>query len=224
MMQMAITSGVGAILGLLSTFGESYLVKDFDEIDVEKKWPRWLVPLICACLCFVGGSVAKEMSHSLFYSVFICALVMLACFDIKYMLLPTKVILPSSCVAFIWLIYTAITTHEWAYLINGLLGAMVGYGLFLLIFYGSKWFLHKEGLGFGDVRLMIFIGAVVGLDQLFIVIIIASLLAVLFGGVLLMIRKESKAFAFGPFLCIGTLIMLLFGHSILLFYFRCLGI
>lgn len=224
MIQMAITSSVGAILGLLSTFWESYLVKDFDEIHVEKKWPKWLVPLICACLCLVAGSVAKGVSHSLFNAVFICALVMLTCFDIKYMLLPTKVILPSVGVAFIWLIYTAISTREWAYFINGLLGTLVGYGLFLLIFYGSKWFLHKEGLGFGDVRLMLFIGAVVGIDQLFIVITIASLLAVIVGVALLIIRKESRAFAFGPFLCIGTLIMLLFGQSILLFYFRCLGI
>ena len=148
----------------------------------------------------------------------------LALFDYKYMLLPTKIIYIGLGINMVSSLLSYYRTGDLYDLMSRCLGALVGYGLFCLIFYGSKWLLKKEGLGYGDVRLMAMIGWYVGIEQLFFVIILASVLAVLVGGLLYMIRRSSEAFPFGPFLCGGAALMSLYGTVLLSVYWRWMGL
>lgn len=215
---------LGGLLGLFNNWWKRCLEKDFDEIKVEDTNNKWLLPCLTAIISGWLSSVTKNNYILIFNIVIVSLLILLACFDYQYMLLPTKVIVPGIIIACISRGVMYLITKEKYYLIEGLLGGIIGFGLFFLIFYGSIWILKKEGLGFGDVRLMAFIGIVIGIGELFIFIIISSLLAVLVGGMLLVIKQKSEAFPFGPFLCSGAIIMLLLGEEIMTIYLRCLNL
>ena len=148
----------------------------------------------------------------------------LAWFDLKYMLLPSKMIYIGLSGGMIFRFIQGVALNNYHLVLNGIIGSVSGYVLFLLLFYGSKWLLKKEGLGFGDVRLMALIGFFVGLDLLPLMLIIASAFAVLIGSCLYVIRRKSEAFPFGPFLCIGTLIIILFQEEIIRLYLQYMGI
>ncbi len=85
------------------------------------------------------------------------------------------------------------------------LGALVGGGLFLLIYlYYTK--LRKiEGLGFGDVKLMAFIGSVAGLWGVVYAVFLGSLLGLLYA-LPIIVKNKSLQFAlpYGPFLSLGA--------------------
>lgn len=215
---------LGIIGGLLSNKIEEQLVKDYDEIILSKGWSIYIVPIITGVLWLQLWQSYGISLEIIGYMLFIELLMILACFDLKYMLLPTKVIYMGIGLGIIYRLLQLAITRESYFIISGGLGALIGYGIFLMIFYGSKWLLKKEGLGFGDVRLMALIGLYVGIEDLFILIIIASILAVLVGVILYLIRRKSEAYPFGPFLCGAAIVMVLFGNKIIAFYLGCLGL
>lgn len=215
---------LGIIGGLLGNKIEEQLVKDYDEIILSKGWSIYIVPIITGVLWLQLWQSYGISLEIIGYMLFIELLMILACFDLKYMLLPTKVIYMGIGLGIIYRLLQLAITRESYFIISGGLGALIGYGIFLMIFYGSKWLLKKEGLGFGDVRLMALIGLYVGIEDLFILIIIASILAVLVGVILYLIRRKSEAYPFGPFLCGAAIVMVLFGNKIIAFYLGCLGL
>lgn len=115
-------------------------------------------------------------------------------------------------------------------LLNCLAGAGAGFLLFYLIgFFGSLAF-KKEAMGGGDIKLMTFVGAFVGHINIFLIMMIASLLGVLiaistFGAskiYKLLHKKEEVSqkpslyhhIPFGPYLAVSTYIILVWGHEI----------
>ena len=156
--------------------------------------------------------------ESLLYMTFFCFGIVLTMIDWDYMLLPTSIIRWGFGVGLLERIIQSLMANSWHILIESLLGAAVGYGLFMLVYYGSKWLLKKEGLGYGDVRLMGFIGLFVGLNALFLMIIIACILASVFGLILLKVKKKSEPYPLGPFLNIGAFIVVLWGSQLLQSY------
>lgn len=60
-----------------------------------------------------------------------------------------------------------------------LLGAAVGGGFYLLFYLGSLFLFKREGLGFGDVKLMTAMGALLGAKKIFLAIVLGSLFALL---------------------------------------------
>lgn len=215
---------LGILWGLLGNKIEEQLVKDYDEIILSKGWSIYMMPIITGILWLLLWQTYGVSLETIGYMLFIGLLMILACFDLKYMLLPTKVIYMGIGLCIIYRLLQLAITRESYFIISGGLGALIGYGLFLIIFYGSKWLFKKEGLGFGDVRLMALIGLYVGIEDLFILIIIASILAVLVGVILYLIRRKSEAYPFGPFLCGAAIVMVLFGNKIIAFYLGCLGL
>ena len=192
---------IGVIVANCLGYIEKHIIKSYKEISQPKEWASFFVPIFLGLIMML---IYKSFGYSLetvMYSLFTTLLVLLSCFDIKYMLLPTKIIYVGIGVGVLLRMLQAYVTNELYFLWNGLIGAIVGYGLFFILFYGSMWLLKKEGLGFGDVRLMAFIGLFIGIDRLFLMLIISSFLAVLVGSALCVIKRRSEAFPFGPFLC-----------------------
>lgn len=215
---------LGIVMALLGGKIERYLVKNYEDIKELKYWPVYMMPLVIGGLsvgiCYLEGGSLETLSKILL----ICLFIQLSCFDIKYMILPTKLIYGGLVVALVWRGLQTWKAQEVYFIVSGIIGALVGYGLFWLIFYGSKILFKKEGLGFGDVRLMGLIGFCMGIEHLFLMIIIASLIAVIIGCVLYIMRGKSEAFPFGPSLCIGAVVMMLFGEQIVSIYLRGLGL
>lgn len=154
--------------------------------------------------------------------VFIVGFVALAVYDIRWMLLPNKIVYSLTAVAIVQVILKGIVTGQ---LLSAISGAFLGFliigGLFYLLFQvsGGKW------IGGGDVKLAFMIGPLVGsATGAFMVIFLASLLGTLIS--LPFVVKNSlrmnARIPFGPFLLIATFVVYLYGEKMINWYSRML--
>ena len=128
--------------------------------------------------------------------VIIVFLVFSAVFDLKYMILPdfsTGILVISALT--LWLISNL---GEWNYIWSA-----TGSFLFLDFLYLIT---KKKGMGFGDVKLAIFMGLFLGYPQIIIAFYIAFVVGALVSLILIILKKAGKKtpIPFGPFLILGT--------------------
>lgn len=97
-------------------------------------------------------------------------------------------------------------SNWWNYLLGALIGGAIFWGLGLL----SILIFKKEGMGFGDVKLMAALGFVFGIKNILVITLVSFVFGALIGGALLIIKKdESDGYIpFGPFIVIGALILM----------------
>lgn len=97
------------------------------------------------------------------------------------------------------------------------IGAAAGFGIFWLLAAGYRLAKGVDGLGGGDVKLMLSIGGVLGVLGLPYAVLLGSLAALLASPfyVLGQGRGRSMPIPFGPFLCFGAMVQLLYGPAIL---------
>lgn len=102
-------------------------------------------------------------------------------------------------------------------------GALAGAGLFWLLHLVYRVVRKREGLGLGDVKLMLVIGALIGVKALPLAILWGSLAALLASVAWLKGHRGSLAqvpIPFGPFLSLGAMAYILFGPAFLDWYWR----
>ncbi|MFA5991432.1 MAG: prepilin peptidase [Candidatus Doudnabacteria bacterium] len=106
-------------------------------------------------------------------------------------------------------------------LVSGLVGGLLGFLPFWLIWYFS----HGRWMGFGDVKLGLFLGLVLGWPQIFVGYFIAVLLGGAISVFLLALTKKTlkSQIPFGTFLSFGALIAMLYGSRLLNWYVAFLG-
>lgn len=96
---------------------------------------------------------------------------------------------------------------------DAIIGAIVGYMVLWTLYWGFKFITRKEGMGYGDFKLMALAGAWVGWKYLPLVLLIASLTGIIWALSQICLRKAHKddPLPFGPFIAIGTWLTLVFG-------------
>lgn len=100
--------------------------------------------------------------------------------------------------------------------INYLLGALVFSGFLFLIYLLSK----GRAMGFGDVKLGIFLGLILGFSASILALAISFIIGAAFSVVAIVLKKKKfgQHVPFGPFLGLGSLVAILFGEDIINFY------
>lgn len=102
---------------------------------------------------------------------------------------------------------------------QAVIGAIIGYLSFWLIYQIHHAITAKEGMGYGDFKFFAAIGAWVGWQALPVVAFFASLTGLLYAGFLFLSRKQNfRLIPFGPFLAIGGAIVLLFSKTLFTLY------
>jgi prepilin signal peptidase PulO-like enzyme (type II secretory pathway) len=146
-------------------------------------------------------------------------LLALAVYDAKWMLLPNKIIYPTFFIAATGkLVYIlGFAPHKAHDLLMWALSVAVASGIFWILFVVSsgKW------IGFGDIRLGLITGTILGHPaNSFLMILMASVLGTLFAlpGLLLGKKNLVSKLPYGPFLIGATALTLLFGDKILDWY------
>jgi len=142
--------------------------------------------------------------------VFVVAFVALAVYDLRWFLLPDRVVLPLIGLAVVQIIVVALWTHSLSALWQPVAGAGIIFGLFWGLFQVSdgKW------IGGGDVKLAAVLGLLAGTPlKAFLVIFFASLLGTVASvPILLKGRSGLKLhIPFGPYLLLATVIVVLYG-------------
>ena len=138
--------------------------------------------------------------------------ILLACMmiDLDHQILPDELTLP-----LLWLGLLFNLHHGFAALSDAVLGAAIGYLIFWAIYWIFKGFTGKEGLGYGDFKLLAALGAWLGWQQLPLVILLSALLGLLLALLFSIWKKTSlkQAVPFGPALAIAGCIALLWGQT-----------
>lgn len=157
------------------------------------------------------------------YALLFSVLLALSVIDLELYILPNKITYPSILVSLV-----AIPLLAYAFLddpAGAILGAVLGgigfAGFLLVILLAWELIMRKEGMGMGDVKLAILLGLWVGLINpllcLF-ALIFSSIIGLVVGVAILAVRKESRAFPFGPWLALGSIAVILFSGPILRVY------
>jgi len=130
-------------------------------------------------------------------------LVILAAIDIDRRLIPNRIVLPAAAVVLAGQI--VFEPGHWIEWVVAALGAAAGFAVAHAV--------YRAGIGMGDVKLALLLGAALGWDVLN-GLLIGSLLAAAFGLYLILrqgLAARKQTIPFGPFLAAGALAILLFG-------------
>jgi leader peptidase (prepilin peptidase)/N-methyltransferase len=171
-------------------------------------------PFVEAVTALMSGLVAWHFGFSLLALaalIFVWALIVLAVIDLDTQLLPDDITLP-----LLWLGILINLSNGFTDIQGAVIGAVVGYLSLWLTYWCFKLVTGKEGMGYGDFKLLAAIGAWLGWGMLPIVIIFSSLMGAIVGIGLIMSVKHNKnmPIPFGPYLVSGALIALFVGNDI----------
>lgn len=162
---------------------------------------------------FVMGALWAAAGLSLGWSwslaealVFIFGLVTASVIDIDHMILPDKFTLSGIVIGLLG----AAMNPEREFL-DALYGALLGFGFLWAIAYLYYAFRNREGMGGGDIKLLAWIGAVLGWKAIPVVILLSSVIGSVVGIVLALRTKGGmqQAIPFGPYLAGAALLYLL---------------
>lgn len=144
--------------------------------------------------------------------LFTWILITISVIDIEHQLILDNLSLP-----LLWLGLMLNTQSMFTTPIDAIWGAIIGYMLLWTLFHSFRLITGKEGMGYGDFKLLAALGAWFGVMAIPQIILIASVtsLVVGLGGVLLKMRTYDNPLAFGPFLAIGGWVTLVAGVSLL---------
>ena len=149
------------------------------------------------------------------------ALIALSIIDTDHQLLPDSITLP-----FLWLGLTLSLFPVFADMRSSLIGAIAGYLSLWTVYQLFKLLTGKEGMGFGDFKLLALLGAWLGWQSLPMIILLSSAVGAVLGGAMIAIQGRDRAqpIPFGPYLAIAGWIALLWGDRISSAYLRWSGI
>lgn len=175
------------------------------------------IELLSGAMCFAVSYFLPFSYFAIAAVLFTLVLIALTFIDIDTMLLPDQITLP-----LLWAgIYLALVGWSSVSLIDSVIGAMAGYLILWSIYWGFKLITGKEGMGYGDFKLLAALGAWLGWQQLPLLVLLSSVVGAIIGIAMLRAQKNGfdKAIPFGPYLAIAGWICLLWGHEISHWYF-----
>jgi len=143
--------------------------------------------------------------------VFVWALIALTFIDLDTQLLPDDITLPLLWLGIIFNMYGAFTSLN-----NAVAGAIAGYLVLWSVYWLFKLVTGKEGMGYGDFKLLAAIGAWLGWPMLPLVIMLSSVVGAVVGITLILVMRHGRniPIPFGPYLAGGGLIALFWGQQL----------
>ena len=218
-MSSLVFAAAWAVLGGVVGLGANYLTRwlaRVEELEFEQsRLDTLLMPGLCLLGFFVFALKLGSQRELVIDSVYIAILVQVLAFDLKTRYILDLVMFPAWLVAFGLAFVTPwnhFLTWPWPDWRTAPVAALLGGGVFFLLYLGGQLMLGAEAFGFGDVKLAFFIGMATGLSNLRVVHALID--GVFLGGfialilLLTRIRSLKQAVPYGPFLALGTIITL----------------
>ncbi|VAW73284.1 Leader peptidase (Prepilin peptidase) / N-methyltransferase [hydrothermal vent metagenome] len=148
------------------------------------------------------------------------ALIALSMIDVDHQLLPDSITLP-----FLWLGLLLSLFPVFADMRESLIGAIAGYLALWTVYQLFKLVTGKEGMGYGDFKLLALLGAWMGWQALPMIVLLSSAVGAVLGVAMILTQGRDRAqpIPFGPYLAIAGWIALLWGEQISHAYLRWSG-
>jgi len=173
-------------------------------------------PVVEALSAALTGYVAWHFGldwATLAVTAFVWAMIVLAFIDMDTFFLPDSITLP--------LTWAGLLTHvvqlfPGVSLAAAVIGAVAGYLCLWTVFWLFKFATGKDGMGYGDFKLLAAIGAWLGWKALPLVILLSSVVGAVVGIVLIVLRRQGRdvPIPFGPYLVVAGLIAMFWGQVI----------
>ncbi|WP_368160213.1 A24 family peptidase [Aeromonas sp. R5-3] len=183
------------------------------QAPISARYP--LVELLTALLSLVVAATFPPGWALLAALLLTWVLVALTFIDLDKMLLPDQLTLP-----LLWGGLLFNLAGGFVPLADAVIGAMAGYLVLWSLYWAFKLLTGKEGMGYGDFKLLAALGAWLGWQALPIVLLLSSLVGAIIGISLILLRNhhQGKPIPFGPYLAIAGWIALLWGDTITRWY------
>ncbi len=149
--------------------------------------------------------------------LFTWALIALTMIDVDELILPDDITLP-----LMWLGLLANCFGLFTDIKSAIIGAAAGYMVLWTVYWAFKLLTGKEGMGYGDFKLLAALGAFMGWKALPIIVILSSLVGAIIGiaGMIIYGNSKEKQIPFGPYLAIAGWIAFFYGDTLLQTYLQ----
>ncbi|MDO9468490.1 MAG: A24 family peptidase [Thiobacillus sp.] len=166
-----------------------------------------LTALLSAAVAWKWGLSVQTLGALLL----VWTLVALAFIDLDTTLLPDSLTLP-----LLWLGLLFNLNGLFASLSDAVIGAIAGYGILWSVYWVFKLVTGKDGMGFGDFKLLAAIGAWLGWQLLPVTLLLSSIVGAAVGIAMIVLVKHDRRvpIPFGPYLAGGGLVALFFGADL----------
>jgi len=174
----------------------------------------WRYPIIELTTATLSGVIAFHFgmsSAALFALLMTWALIALTVIDLDHQLLPDSIVLP-----FLWLGLLLSTQGIFTDMQASIIGAAIGYLSLWSIYWLFKLLTGKEGMGYGDFKLLALFGAWLGWQSLPLIIMLSAGVGAVVGVGLILFKnhKRQQPIPFGPYLASAGWIAMLWGEQI----------
>src|SRR5690606_29128111 len=179
-------------------------------ISISKRYP-----VIEALSAVAAGYAAMHFGFGLQLIgalIFIWAMIALSGIDLDTQLLPDQITLP-----LLWLGLLINLNGAYVTLNDAVIGAVAGYLALWSVYWLFRLVTGKEGMGYGDFKLLAAIGAWLGWQILPVVILLSSFVGAVVGIALIVLRQHGRStpIPFGTYLAAAGVIALFWGTSII---------
>jgi leader peptidase (prepilin peptidase)/N-methyltransferase len=176
---------------------------------ISARYP--LVELLTALLSAAAAWKWGLSMQTLGALLLVWALIALAFIDLDTTLLPDSLTLP-----LLWLGLLFNLGGHFASLPDAVVGAIAGYGVLWSVYWLFKLVTGKEGMGYGDFKLLAAIGAWLGWQLLPVTLLLSSVVGAAIGIAMIVLVKHDRRvpIPFGPYLAGGGLVALFFGAEL----------
>ncbi len=188
----------------------------------EKISPRYPIVELITAVLFLFAFLRFGFSPQLFGSLaLIAGLIALSFIDIDHQLLPDCITLPM-----LWLGLVLSCFGVFTNAVDAIAGAVLGYGILWSIYHLFRLVTGKEGMGYGDFKLLAALGAWFGWQLIPLTILLSSFVGALVGTTLIVMKRNPKGqtIPFGPYIAIAGIASLLWGHAIVGAYLEYSGL
>ena len=180
-----------------------------------------IIELIAGIMC---GVVAWRYGYSVETAgalLMTYALIALTAIDFDRQLLPDDITLPM-----LWIGLMMSTYEVYADMTSAIFGAVAGYLSLWSVYKIFKWATGKEGMGYGDFKLLAMLGAWLGWQSIPVIILLSSLVGAVVGITLVVVARHDRSIPipFGPYLAAAGWIYLLWGERITHAYLSYAGV
>lgn len=177
--------------------------------SISMRYPA--VELLTGLLCLTVAWYFGVSWAALWGIVFTCTLIALSFIDYDTRFLPDEMTLP-----LLWLGLLINTQGVFTDLLSAVIGAAAGYLTLWTVYQVFKLVTGKEGMGFGDFKLLAALGAWMGWQALPAIILLSSLVGAVIGIGLIVLRGRDRSLPipFGPYLAIAGWIFFMWGEAI----------
>ncbi len=181
-------------------------------------------PLIEAFTALCSGLVAYHFGYevNLGWALLLTwALIALSFIDIDKQLLPDSITLPVLWLGLVLSLFEIFVDSH-----TSIIGAVAGYLSLWFVFQVFKLVTGKEGMGYGDFKLLALLGAWLGWQYLPLIILLSSLVGAVIGiAMVLLLGKDRRIpIPFGPYLAAAGWLAMLWGNEMIKWYFSFIGL